>query len=239
VLSKHFFSRRNVVFDDLVESRPHRDRSTGQMIISIVTHTIIIAVSIRLTGAVAESVARPPVEMPMQLTRAPVPSAATAAAAPASARVPPAPALPIAPPIEIAIGIPPVPVGRPFDPRSIGGPATHDWRTDADDSAAGDLRTVVTMRDADEPARYLDGPEPVYPAALRQVGVEGWVQLRFIVGMDGHAEPGSVRALHSSNIAFEAPAIEAVAHANFRPARLKGRVVRQLVVQIVRFTVQR
>ena len=63
--------------------------------------------------------------------------------------------------------------------------------------------------------------------------------LRYIVGMDGHAEPGSVQSLQSSNVAFEAPAIEAVVHANFRPARLKGRVVRQLVEQIVRFAVQR
>ena len=227
------------MFDDLVESRPHRDRSTGQMIVSIVTHTIIIAVSIRLTGAVAESVAKPPVEMPMQLSRAPVPRVATAVGAPASARVPPAPALPIVPPPEITIGIPPVPVGRPFDPHSLGGPLPNGSRTDVDDSAVGDLRTVVTARDADEPAEYLDGPAPVYPAALRQVGMEGWVHLRYIVGVDGHAEPGSVRSLQSSNVAFEAPAIEAVAHANFRPARLKGRVVRQLVEQIVRFTVQR
>lgn len=227
------------MFDDLVESRPHRDRSTGQMIISIVTHTIIIAVSIRLTGAVAESVAKPPVEMPMQLNRAPVPRVATAVGAPASARVPPAPALPIVPPPEITIGIPPVPVGRPFDPHRLGGPLPNGWRTDVDDSAAGDLRAVVTVRDADEPAEYLDGPAPVYPAALRQVGMDGWVRLRYIVGMDGHAEPGSVQSLQSSNVSFEAPAIEAVAHANFRPARLKGRVVRQLVEQIVRFTVQR
>ena len=69
--------------------------------------------------------------------------------------------------------------------------------------------------------------------------MEGWVQLRYIVGMDGHAEPGSIRSLQSSNTAFESPAIEAIAHANFRPARLKGRVVRQLVEQVVRFTVQR
>ena len=95
------------------------------------------------------------------------------------------------------------------------------------------------MRDADEPAQYLDGPEPVYPAALRQVGVEGWVQLRYIVGIDGHAEPGSIRSLQSSSTAFELPAIEAVARAHFRPARRRGRVVRQLVEQIVRFSVQR
>lgn len=226
------------MFDELVESRPHRDRGTGQMIISIVTHTIIIVVSIRLTAAVAESVARPPVEMPMQLSRAPAPRATSAAGAPSSARVPTAPVLPVVPPIDITIGIPPMPAGRPFDPRSLGALQTSGWRADVGDSAASDLRMVVTMRDADEPAQYLDGPEPVYPAALRQVGVEGWVQLRYIVGIDGHAEPGSVRSLQSSNAAFEAPAIEAVAHANFRPARLKGRIVRQLVEQLVRFTVQ-
>jgi TonB family protein len=239
VLSKNFFSRRNVVFDELVESRPHRDRSTGQMIVSIVTHTIIIAVSIRLTGAVAESVARPPLEMAMQLIRAPVRPATSAAPAPASARMAAVPMLPIVAPIDVAISIPPVPVSRGFDPGSLGRPVPNGWRPDVGDSAASDPRTVVTMLDADEPARYLDGPEPVYPPALRQVGVEGFVQLRYIVGFDGRAEPGSIRSLQSSNAAFEAPAIEAIARARFRPARLKGRVVRQLVEQIVRFTVQR
>jgi len=227
------------VFDDLLESRPHRDRSAGQMIISIVTHTIIIAVSIRLTGALAEPVARPPVETPMQLSRAPVRRAAAAIGAPTSATAPPAPVLPVVPPVEITIGIQPVPAGRAFDPRSLVSPATPGRQPEFDDSTSGDPRMVVTMRDVDEPAQYLDGPSPVYPAALRQVGVEGWVQLRYIVGVDGHAEPGSVRSLASSNVAFEAPAIDAVAHANFRPARLNGHVVRQLVEQVVRFTVQR
>ena len=226
------------MFDDLVESRPHRDQRTGQAIVSIVTHTIIIAVSIRLTGAVAETVAKPPVEIPMQLTRAPVSPAATVIAAPTGARTPAPPALPIVPPIDIAANIPPVPASR-FDPRSLEGPVRSGWSFDVRDSAASDPRTVVTIRDADEPAQYLDGPEPVYPGALRQVGVEGWVQLRYIVSIDGHAEPGSVQSLQSSNPAFEAPAIEAIAHSHFRPARLRGSVVRQLVEQIVRFTVQR
>lgn len=227
------------MFDELVESRPHRDRSTGQMIFSIVTHTVIIGVSIRLTGAVAESVARPPVEMPMQLTRAPVPPAASAVDASASARVVAAPVLPVVAPVDIAISIPPVTVSRRFDPDRLAGPLPDGWHPGVGDSAAPDLRTVVTMLDADEPARYLDGPEPVYPPALRQVGVEGSVELRYIVGVDGRAEPGSIQSLRSSNAAFEAPAIEAISRARFRPARLKGRVVRQLVEQIVRFTVQR
>lgn len=230
------------MFDELVESLPPRDRSTMQMIVSIVTHTIIIAVSIRLTGAVAEAVAKPAVEIAVPLPRTPVPAAAAAVAAvaaPASARIPAAPALPIIPPVDIATGIPPVPVGRGFDPASLDRAVPDGWQPDASDSAGSDLRTVVTMRGADEPAQYLDGPEPVYPLALRQVGVEGWVQLRYIVGVDGHAEAGSVKSLRSNNSAFEAPAVEAIAHAHFRPARLKGRAVRQLVEQIVRFNLQR
>jgi protein TonB len=135
--------------------------------------------------------------------------------------------------------MPPVSVGRGFDPTTLDRPVPIGWRAGADDSVASDPRTLVTLRDADEPAQYVDGPEPVYPAALRQVGVEGWVQLRYIVGIDGRAESGSIRSLQSNNSAFEAPAIEAIAHAHFRPARLRGRVVRQLVEQIVRFTVQR
>ena len=71
------------------------------------------------------------------------------------------------------------------------------------------------------------------------MGVEGSVHVRYIVGVDGRADPGSIQALLSTNTAFEAPAVNAIAGAHFRPVRRKDRVVRQLVEQIVRFTVQR
>ena len=228
------------MFDNLPESRRSRERSTGQLIASVAVHTVIIALSIRLTGAVAESIVRRPIETPMQLTRAPRPPAPAPVHQTAPQSGNPARALPLDVPVprfDTPADIPPIAPAPGFDPRRFEtGPKGVSFDGPAD-SNGRDASRVISMQEADEPARYLDGPAPVYPPALRQVGVEGFVALRYIVGIDGRAESGSIKTMQSSNAAFIAPAIDAIAGARFRPARLRGHVVRQLVEQIVRFTV--
>ena len=48
---------------------------------------------------------------------------------------------------------------------------------------------------------------------------------------------GRFRCSNSTNKAFETPAIEAIKKSNFKPAKIKGTAVRQLVEQVVRFTI--
>lgn len=226
------------MFDQLVESHPQRERSTAQVIASICVHTVLIAASVQLTRAAAATVTRAPQATAMLLTQAPK----SAVSPPAAAS--PAPnisiALPIllaAPPITVPVGIAPAPLPRGFDParlgQSSGAPGLPNGIVGG---SPPDPRLVATLEEVDEPAEYLAGPQPKYPPALRQVGIEGWVQLRFIVSIDGQAEPHSIEALKSSNPSFEAPAIDAVRQARFKPARIKSRPVRQLVEQLVQFT---
>jgi protein TonB len=104
------------------------------------------------------------------------------------------------------------------------------------DRTSEDPGAAITQAMADDPAEYLDGPTPVYPPALRQVGVSGVVTLRYVVGIDGRVEPATIAVVDSSNTSFNAAAIRAILDAHFRPARLHGKTVRQLVEQVVRFT---
>jgi len=222
------------MFEQLVESRPPRTRSTGQMLVSIAVHTVIIAVSIQLTRAVAR-----PAATEMLLTRPPIHIETRRDASPSSHAASPAPllALPTAP-LTVPAAIPPIDLGGRFDtsqfdlkgrqPAGPPGERSTDLTTDP--------HFVATLAQADDPAVDLEGPLPVYPSALRQVGIEGSVQLRYIVGVDGRAESGSVKVTRSTNTAFELPATEAIRLARFRPARIGGRVVRQVVEQVVRFT---
>jgi protein TonB len=226
------------MFDELVESRPHRQRSTAQALASIAVHTVIIAVSIQLTRAVAATVTKSTVESPLFVTRAPAPRTAQPAAATAAA-LPAAPSLPmIAVPVIVPTTIAALAPAHGFDPSRLGAATGGHGLPDGilgDDTPGNDR--VFTPMEAEEPVTYLDGPEPRYPPALRQVGVEGSVRLRYIVGTDGKVEPGSVEVLMSTNKSFEAPAIEAITGSRFRPARVKGQKVRQLVEQMVRFTI--
>jgi len=230
------------MFDQLVESQPQRARSPLQLAISIAVHTTIIAISIQLTRAVAESVVRRPVAVDMHLDRPPTPRVSTAAAAPSPTAsvnsVAPIISMPVAP-IVVPTSIPPVEAGPKFDPRAFGQRSTVGTQFDGPPSGTADQGLPATIEQVDEAVVYLEGPKPVYPPALRQVGVEGSVVLRYIVGLDGKVEGESITVLQTTNHAFDAPAIDAIAGARFKAARIHGRAVRQLVEQVVRFTLGR
>ena len=72
----------------------------------------------------------------------------------------------------------------------------------------------------------------------RKSGVAGEVTLQFVVNADGKVEPASVRVISSTLYGFEAAAREAILRARFEPATIRGKEVRQLVQQRVRFEVR-
>ena len=96
-------------------------------------------------------------------------------------------------------------------------------------------RDLLTAAAVDEPVVVLEQPVPRYPAALAEAGIAGSIEVTFVVDTLGRAEPGSLRTLQSPHPAFEAAAHASVLASRFRPARLKGRVVRQLVRQTLSF----
>ena len=89
----------------------------------------------------------------------------------------------------------------------------------------------------DDPVSPINQPKPRYPPVLQQAGVQGFVEAQYVVDTTGHAESASWRVLKSSHPQFEAPAREAALKSVFKPARIKGRAVRQLVQQRFGFTI--
>ena len=80
-------------------------------------------------------------------------------------------------------------------------------------------------------------PRPEYPTMLKQAGIEGTVLATFVVGTDGRAEPGTIQILTSTNLAFEAPSLDAIRNAVFRPGTLHGAPVRVQVQLPIRFMI--
>lgn len=227
------------MFDQLMESRPLPTRSTSQILLSIAAHTVVIAVSIQLTRAAATTIEKRPPEISMLLTRPPLHIETHSAAAASTATAPAAPTLALpTPPMTVPTDIPPVDLGTKLNTSQflVKGIAPIGVPNGGPDPVTTDTQLVATLTQVEDPAGYLSGPLPVYPPALRAVGVEGSVQLRYIVGVNGRVEPGSITVSRSTNRAFEEPAEEAVRLATFRPAKIRGHVVRQLVEQVVRFT---
>jgi len=103
--------------------------------------------------------------------------------------------------------------------------------------AAPATAELLTAASVDDPVAVVEQPAPQYPPALEQAGITGRVVLEYLVDTTGRAEPGSLRTLVATYPAFEAAARATVLASRYRPARLGGRVVRQLVRQTLRFRV--
>ena len=80
---------------------------------------------------------------------------------------------------------------------------------------------------------------PHYPDALKSVGVEGVVSMRFIVGADGRVEPGSINVIDSPHKLFSDAVRTALLNTRYRPAEAGGHAVRQLVEQSFTFRLEK
>ena len=78
---------------------------------------------------------------------------------------------------------------------------------------------------------------PTYPATLKAQGVSGLVVVRFVVDTAGRVDMRTFRVLSSDDTAFTRAVRATVARAEFLPALLDGRKVRQVVEQPFTFKV--
>lgn len=137
-------------------------------------------------------------------------------------------------PDDPPIGLPPVLPGPALDPAlfrklvgaDLGGGARGD---------STDLTRILFLAEVEDPAEIVSQPSPRYPPVLQAAGIEGRVFLEFVIDTLGHPEPGSLRVTGSSNPGFDAPAREVIERSLFRPARVRGRPVRQLALQSILF----
>ena len=101
------------------------------------------------------------------------------------------------------------------------------------------LRLRVAEILIEEPVKYLDGPLPEYPVALRAQGIEGRVVMRYVVDESGKPATGTMRVIAASRQEFINAAITAVSKSRFRPARTAGCSIPTLLEHVVRFTIGR
>lgn len=234
------------MFGTLIESQPAAERSLGQTIFSLTVHAMLLVGAVHATKGAAAEVRARLVDTTAVFIR-PIDPAEVVHAAPAATSSSAAPAGPtfetVTAPIDIPIGIPPVDLGESFDPSRFTAVGTEGpARPLVGSGAAGDPGSIgsgqFSQTEVDVPVHYIGGGEPNYPPALRKSGVAGEVTLQFVVNADGKVEPGSVQVISSTLYGFEAAAREAILRARFEPATIRGKTVRQLVQQRVRFEVR-
>ena len=100
--------------------------------------------------------------------------------------------------------------------------------------------TVYTELQVEQPAEPLEGNRlPDFPAPLRQAGIEGTVMAQFVVRADGTVDAASIRILSASHPGLTDPVRDAIPELRYRPARVRGRAVSQLVQQPFVFSLNR
>jgi TonB family protein len=130
---------------------------------------------------------------------------------------------------QIPSDIPPVDLQQRFDPKDYSGSGVEGSRASGNEVYAEAL--------VEERPVLLSAPAPVYPALLKQAGIQGRVILPAVIDTIGRVEPASVRIMKSAHPAFDQPTKDWVLKALFRPARLHGRGVRVFINLLVDYSI--
>ena len=104
------------------------------------------------------------------------------------------------------------------------------------DSGTPGVQGVYTENDLTDSPVLVHFPQPVYPPALKAAGVEGQVQIAYVVGSDGHVEPESISVVSSDHPLMSESVRVSLRAAEFRPGMVRGVPVRTLVRQTIRFS---
>lgn len=232
------------MFENLIESQPKKARTWRQAIMSVAVHGVLIFLAVQATAGAAEVIDRIMADTTFTFLKPPdppppPPPQEVPPDAIVTANPPPQGFQTIMPPDKIPTTIPPVNLNEKFNPDDFSGRGVAGGIAAGVIGGTGPVLQEETylQEQVDDPVRPISQPTPRYPPVLQQAGITGRVEMQFVVDTTGHAEPRSLKVLRSSNKAFEEPAREAIMKSVFRPARIRGQAVRQLVQQAMAFSI--
>ena len=232
------------MFNQLIESRPHKQKMAGGTMFSLVFHGALIGAAVVATAraGIADDKTKqekiqfvemkkeppkpkeppPPPPPPKEVLKAPPPKGFQVLRAP----------------VEIPIKIPDIDLSKKvtdeadFSGKGVkGGVASGVVGGTAKPSNEPYFEFQV-----EKPVQQIPGTgTPRYPDALRSSGVEGEVQAQFVVDEDGKAEVSSFKVLKATNELFAAAVRSALPQMRFYAAEVGGHKVKQLVQQSFQF----
>ncbi|MBA3659873.1 MAG: TonB family protein [Gemmatimonadales bacterium] len=234
------------MFENLIESQAKGQRTIGQSVLSLIVHGGLIAGAVYATQGVAETIRDRPIDTTMVFLKPPPPPPPPPPDMPKpevviAANPPPKGFQTVVAPIDIPKDIPPIDLNeKPFDPKDFTGKGVEGGKSTGIVGGTGPVEVkgeVFLEAQIDDPVQPISIPTPRYPPVLQSAGIAGSVDLQYIVDTTGHAEAASFKVIKATHPAFTEPAKEAIGKGVFKPAKLKGQPVRQLVQQRISFRV--
>ena len=227
------------MFEVLVESKPKKQRTAGQFVVSLILHTLLITGAVVATKGAAEVVKERLQDTTLvflEPPKAPPPPETPPPDAIVSANPPPKGFQTVVAVQDIPTEIPPVNLNERFDPKDFTGTGVQGGVAVGVVGGSGPV-TGETFLEAqvDDPPQLISAGPRRYPPVLERAGVGGRVQAQFVIDTTGHPESAGFKILSSTNPAFNEPAREMIMKSVFRPGRVRGQAVRVIVQQAVSF----
>jgi len=237
------------MFNNLLESKPKKEKRGGGTVTSVVVHSILVGLAVYATANAAIRNEKPrqekidfvetPKDQPPPKEEPPPPPPPDVVVAPP----PPKGFQVLTAPVEIPDVIPDIDLSK----------KVTDEADFSGKGAAGGIAKGVeggkAVVQSDQPYFEFQVEKPVvpapgsvaprYPDMLRQAGVEGEVLAQFVVDTTGKAEAGSLKILKSSHDMFVQSVKNALPQMKFIPAEVGGRKVKQLVQQPFTFSISK
>ena len=237
------------MFNNLIESKPQKQRSLGGTIVSIIFHGLVIAGSVVATKQVAEVAAEEVMQKVdfVEIKKDEPP--------PPEDQPPPPPDMVAAPPVAKGFQVLTAPLNIPdvipeIDlSKKLTNEDDFSGRGVAGGIAAGVVGGTAPVINTDQPYFDFQVEKPVapvpgtgaprYPDILRSAGVEDEVLAQFVVDTTGRVEVATFKVIRKSHDLFEAAVRSALPSMRFLPAEVGGRKVKQLVQQPFVFALQK
>lgn len=236
------------MFDQLIESRPTKEKRFGGGFVSLVVHTVVITLGIVGTSQAKRVLEKPKAEEVQFVEVKPDEPPPPEPDAP-----PPPPDVVVAPPPPKGFQVLTAPVDIPdvipdIDlTKAVTNEDDFSGRGVEGGIAKGVVGATGPVTDqpffefqVEKPAIAGQGNTPPrYPEILKGAGVEGEVLAQFVVDTTGRADMGSFKVLKSDHDLFTNAVKAALPRYKFIPAETGGRKVKMYVQMPFRFNIQK
>jgi protein TonB len=232
------------MFENLIETKPKKAKTTKQFLLSIVIHVVLIGGAVVATLQAKEAIEKPKAEkvefVEMKKDEPPPPED----------KPPPPPEVVAAPPppkgfqvltapIKIPEVLPDIDLSKKVtDEADFSGKGVAGGIAKGVVGAPSD-QTYFEFQVEKQVAPAPGNPVPRYPDMLRSANVEGEVLAQFVVDTTGRVEMSQFKVLKSSHDLFTSAVRQHLAVSRYYPAEIGGRKVKQLVQQPFNFTLTR
>jgi len=237
------------MFNNLIESRPRKEKTTGGTIFSIIFHTAVIGAAVYGTLEAKEQLEKPKQEkvefVKMEKKNEPPPPKEEPKQPPPPKDVVAAPP----PPKGFQVLTAPVKIPDVLPDIDLSKKVTNEEDFTGKGVAGGIAKGVVggtapvnteqayfEFQVEKQVAPHSGNPGPRYPDMLRSANVEGEVLAQFVVDTTGRADMGTFKVLKSSHDLFTNAVRSTLPNMRFYAAEIGGRKVKQLVQMPFQFT---